>query len=97
MSKKGWVIVQHRVRDFDYWKPFFVSDENRQRDAQFVRWHITRDIGDPNNIVIVFECNDLENAKKIYSDPALKPLVEKAGVVGDSSFFFVEDVETREL
>lgn len=97
MPKKGKVIVQHKVRDFNFWKPFFTGDDNRQRDAGFVRWHITRDIDDPNNVIIVLECNDVEKAKKIYSDPALKPLVKKAGVLGETTFFFVEDVETREL
>ncbi len=39
---KGKVIVRHKVRDLAAWKPFFVGDAKRQRDAGFTSWHLTR-------------------------------------------------------
>jgi hypothetical protein len=33
---KGRVIVRHKVRDFDAWKPFFIGDAKRQHDAGVV-------------------------------------------------------------
>lgn len=97
LRKKGKVIVQHRVRDFDFWKPFFVGDKARQRKAGFTRWHLMRNIDDPKDIIIVFECGDLEKAKRVYSDPAVATIVKKAGVIGKTMFLMAEDIEVRDL
>jgi hypothetical protein len=97
VSRKGVVVVQHKVKDFDFWRPFFVNDSKRQRRATFTRWRLARSIDDPNNIVIVFECRDLDKAKKVYSDPAVAEIVKKAGVKGKTTFLLVEEIESRDL
>ena len=94
---KGKVIVRHRVRDFDAWKPFFVGDSKRQREAGFTRWHLTRNKQDKNEIVIIFECSDLDKAKPMFSDPSLAELMKKAGILDQPTVFFLEEVETSAL
>jgi len=91
---KGKIIVRHKVRDFDAWKPFFVGDAKRQRDAGFTRWHLTRNRQDKNELVIIFECEDLDRAKPMFSDPALAELMKKAGVVDQPTVFFLEEIES---
>lgn len=56
-----------------------------------------RNIDDPNDILIVFDCNDLEKAKKVYSDPAVAAIVKKAGVVGKTKFLLAEDIQVHDL
>jgi hypothetical protein len=97
LPKKGKVIVQHRVKDFDHWRPFFVNDAQRQRKAGFTNWHLCRNIDDPKDLVIVFDCNDLDKAREVYSDPAVGKIIEKAGVVGDTKFLLVEELESQNL
>lgn len=97
MPRKGVVIVEHRVKDFDYWKPFFTKDSERQRKAGFTKWTIGRSIDDPLDVIVVAECNDLDKAKEIYSDPEVGEIVKKAGVVGKTTFLLVEEVESRDL
>lgn len=91
---KGKVIVRHKVRDFDAWKPIFVGDAKRQRDAGFTRWHLTRNSHDNNELVIIFECDDLDKAKPMFSDPALAELMKSAGVVDQPTVFFLEEIES---
>jgi hypothetical protein len=91
---KGRVVVRHKVRDFDAWKPFFYTDAKRQRDAGCTRWYLTRSIHDKNELVIIFECEDLDKAKLVFSDPSLTELMRKAGVVDQPTIFFVEEIET---
>jgi len=74
-----------------------VGDENRQRKAGFTSWHLMRNPDDPKDIIIVFECDDLEKAKEIYSDPAVAEIVKKAGVIGETRFILAEDIESRDL
>ncbi len=97
MPRKGYVVVEHRVKDFDYWKPFFTRDAKRQRKAGFTKWTIGRSIDDPNDVIVVAECNDLDKAKEVYSDPEVAEIVKEAGVVGKTTFLLVEEVESRDL
>ncbi len=91
------MVVQHRVKDFNYWRPFFVKDVRRQRRATFKRWRLSRNIDDQNDIIIVFECDDLEKAREVYSDPEVAEIVKKAGVIGKTTFLLVEEIENRKL
>jgi hypothetical protein len=97
LPRKGVVIVEHRVKDFDHWKPFFTNDAERQRKAEFTKWMIGRSIDDPDDVIVVAECNDLDKAKEVYSDPEVGEIVKKAGVVGKTTFLLVEEVESRNL
>jgi len=90
-------VVQHRVKDYNRWRPFFVEDGRRQRKAGFTHWRIGSNIDDPNDIIIVFDCKDLDKAKEVYSDPEVAKIVKKAGVIGKTTFLLVEDVESRKL
>jgi len=94
---KGKVIVRHKVRDFDAWKPLFYADAKRQRDASCTRWYLTRNKHEKNELVIVFDCEDLEKAKTVFSDPSLAELMTRAGVVDQPTMFFLEEVETCDL
>ena len=94
---KGKVIVRHKVRDFDAWKPLFYADAKRQRDAGCTRWSLARNKHDKNELVIVFECEDLDKAKSVFSDPTLAELMKRAGVVDQPTIFFLEQVETCDL
>jgi len=94
---KGKVIVRHKVKDFNAWKPFFVGDAKRQRDAGFTHWHLTRSKHDPNEVVIIFESTDLDKAKQLISDPSLAELMKKAGVQDQPTFLFLEEVENKPL
>lgn len=97
MARKGVVVVEHRVKDFDHWKPFFTRDAKRQRKAGFTRWTIGRSIDDPDDVIVVAECTDLDKAKEVYSDPEVGEIVKKAGVVGKTTFLLVEEVESRDI
>jgi hypothetical protein len=94
---KGKIIVRHKVKDFDTWKPYFVGDAKRQRDATATRWHLARNQQDKNELFIIFECQDIDKAKSVFSDPALADLMKKAGVMDQPTLFFVEDIESSAL
>jgi hypothetical protein len=94
---KGKVIVRHKVKDFNAWKPYFLGDGKRQREASFTRWQITRNVNDKNETVIIFECENLDKAKPMFSDPALAELMKKAGVTDQPTVFMLENEEAGTL
>ena len=93
---KGLVVIRHKVKDFNAWKPFFLGDTKR-RDAGFTRWQITRNTNDKNELVIVFECENLDKAKPLISDPALAEVMKKAGVVDQPTIFLLEQDQAGTL
>jgi len=97
MPKKGVMVVEHRVKNFDHWRPYFVQDGKRQKKAKISKWSIMRSIEDPNDVIVVAECSDLEKAKEIYSDPEVGKITKKAGVVGKTTFLLAEEIESRQL
>ena len=94
---KGKVIIRHKVKDFNSWKSFFVGDAQRQRDAGFTHWTLTRNKHDQNEVIVIFECADLDKARQLTSDPSLAELMKKAGVVDQPTFFFLEEIENKPI
>jgi hypothetical protein len=90
---KGKIIIRHKVRDFDTWKPLFYSDAKRQLDAGCTHWYLTRNKHDKDELVIIFDCDDLDKAKTVFSDPSLTNLMKRAGVLDQPTIFFLEEVE----
>ena len=50
-----------------------------------------------NELVIIFECEDLDKAKTVVSDPSLAELMKRAGVVDKPTIFFLEEAENCDL
>jgi hypothetical protein len=50
-----------------------------------------------NELIIIFECADLDKAKPMFSDPSLAELMKKAGVLDQPTVFFLEEIESSTL
>jgi hypothetical protein len=78
-----YINVQHTVVDYEKWRPFFDADETRRRAAGATGANqVYRDTDNPNVVTVVLEWDNLTNAQKFISDPALGEALQKAGVVG---------------
>jgi len=75
--------VRHTVADYEKWRPLFDEDEARRRAAGATGVNqVYRDVDDPNTITIVLEWDNAEKARKFMDDPALREVMQKAGVIG---------------
>jgi len=78
-----YVTVRHTAADYEKWRPMFDGDEARRRAAGATGVNqIFRDVADPNTITLVLEWDNAEKAHKFLDDPALREVMQKAGVVG---------------
>jgi hypothetical protein len=75
------VILNHRVKDFKTWKPFFDADRQRRTDAGLKEIFVATLADDPNEVQIAFETNDVAKAQKMMESPDLHKYMEDAGVV----------------
>ena len=89
------VIVQHRVADYERWLPVFTDHEAVRRQHGATGHSITRDVADPNSIIIVNEFATLEGAKAFSQDPSLPAAMAAGGVEGAPQVWIASDAEAK--
>jgi heme-degrading monooxygenase HmoA len=86
------LLVKQSVKDFDAWKKVFDSVEDIRKSSGERSYQIYRKYADGNDMVIMFEWDTAENARKYFQSPQLKAAVEKAGVIGIPKPYSVNEV-----
>jgi quinol monooxygenase YgiN len=75
--------IRHTVADYEKWRPSFDENEAERRAAGATGvYQVYRDVDEPNTITVVMEWDNAEKARRFMNDPALRELMQKAGVVG---------------
>ena len=83
------MIVHHKVKDYDAWKPFFDGHEATRTAGGSTGYTIFRSVDDPNDLAILMQWDSIENAKKFASSEDLKNVMHKAGVIGKPDVYFL--------
>lgn len=87
------VIVRHRVRDYDAWKPRFDEHGEVGRRHGATGHQLYRVSGDPKAVVIVNLFGDAAGARAFLEDPSLREAMERAGVDGVPETLVCEQAE----
>jgi hypothetical protein len=87
------LMVQHKVRDFDVWKPLFDEHGVVRRKYGATGHEIFRAIEDPNDITIVNRFASVEQARAFAADPSLKEAMESGGVISEPRITWAEETE----
>ena len=85
-----YVLVVHKVQDYDRWRPYFDADATRQREAGLTVRHVLRGADDPQEVVILFEAEDLGRAREMAGSEDLRKIMQEAGVLGPPAMHFLE-------
>jgi heme-degrading monooxygenase HmoA len=94
----GWsmpyLFERHRVRDYARWREVFDAD-TRNREAAGCRGaRVFRNAEDPEEVVVLFEWDSLERARRRIESARLKEEFEEAGVrggIGQTEFYLLEE------
>lgn len=86
------LIVRHKVKDYGKWKPFFDEHGTQRKAAGSKGGRIFRSEKDPNEVVILFEWEDLGKARKFAESEDLRQRMERAGIVGKPDLYFLEEI-----
>src|SRR4029077_11238047 len=90
------VIVRHKVKDFDAWKPLFDEHgEVRRRDGALGH-QLYRVTGDPQDVIIVNEFKDASAAQAFLADSSLREVMDRAGVISAPDIAICEQNEVAE-
>ncbi len=89
----AYIMVRHNVKDLASWKTAFEGDAGRRRTGGSKSAQVFHDSEHPNTVVGLLEFDTADRARKFANDPALKGLMEKAGVLGDPEITYLDFVE----
>ena len=85
--------VRHTTADYAKWRAGFDAHATaRQAAGATGVQHVFRDLENPNAVTIVMEWDSAEKARKFAQDPALREVMEKAGVIGAPEVRFLNRV-----
>jgi hypothetical protein len=87
----AFIIANHKVADFNKWKPFFDADAPRQKAAGLKLVKLGRKADDPNDVYFVWETQDPSGFTKMSKDPGLADIMKKAGVTSELKWVVVNE------
>ena|SRR6185295_13839799 len=90
-----YAIIRHKVRDFAQWKPVYDAHGAARKQAGCRNEQLFRISGDPNDLVILTEWDNLEDARKFAQSTDLRDKMLEGGVQGTPEIQYLEQIEKR--
>jgi quinol monooxygenase YgiN len=90
-AKMAQLFVKHKVKDYNAWKKVFDGFVETRKASGEKNYQIFHPDNDPNNLLAIFDWDNLENAKKFAGSQELKGAMQNAGVIEKPEIYFLEE------
>lgn len=90
----AYILIRHSVKDYEKWKALFDEHQTTRKKSGSKGGHLYRNAQNPNEILVIFEWDSLDNARKFAESADLHEVMEKAGVIGKPDVYFLEQLES---
>jgi hypothetical protein len=97
LNGSAWMIVTHKVENFDRWKTVFDSVAPTKRSYGWKQSNVLSIDGDKNNVMVMEEYGSIDKAKAFAASNELKTAMAKAGVASAPEIHFVVSVAHSQL
>ena len=87
----AFLLIRHRVADFESWKRVYDADAGERRKAGLADVQLLRTLEDPNDVVLLFKTDNVARARKRMDSAELRKLMQEAGVVGTPDFAYLDE------
>src|ERR1700694_2072014 len=88
-----YLFIRHKVTDYPKWKSAFDKHGDTRQANGSRGGQLFRNANDPNELIILFEWDDLERARQFTQSEDLRQTMQRAGVVGQPDIYYLEAVE----
>ena len=86
-------IVRHKVEDYAKWKTVFDEHGATRQAGGGQGGLLFRNADNPNELIVLWDWDSLDNARKFAASPDLRETMQRAGVADHPDIYFLEDVE----
>jgi hypothetical protein len=83
------MLIRHKVRDFAAWKVGYDAHRTQRQEAGLTEKHLLRSSDDPNEVILLFEAQDLGRAKEFASSDDLRQKMQEVGVIDRPDVYFL--------
>ena len=73
------------------WKPGYDGHLPKRVEEGLTEKYLLRGADDPNEVIILFEAQDIDRAKAFSESQDLRDTMEKFGVVGKPDIYYLND------
>jgi len=87
----SYLLIRHKVRDFAEWKPGYDAHLAKRVEAGLTEKYLLRGATDANEVVALFEAQDLDRAKAFAESADLRETMQKVGVIDQPDIYFLND------
>jgi hypothetical protein len=87
----AFMLVRARIRDFSSWKTVYDAHEPMRAKAGLTEKHLFRSADDANEIVLLFQAQDLSRAREFAASADLRERVQESGVVDRPDVYFLNE------
>jgi len=88
-----YLLVRLKVEDYAKWKPVFDEVRTWRMVSGLKSTRLFRSADNPNEIIVIREWDDLENARRFAQSEDLRKAMERAGVADRPDFYYLDEVE----
>lgn len=88
-----YLLVRHRVEDYARWRTVFDEHGVNRQSGGSRGGHLFRNADDPNELLILFEWDELEKARQFTQSDDLRQAMQRAGVSDRPDIYFLDEVE----
>jgi hypothetical protein len=88
------VLVHHEVADYKSWRSVFDASLDFRHHGGQCSCRIFRKAGNPNDLTLLFEGEDMERAKRYMTSDELRTKMQQAGVVGAPEINYLAEMYT---
>jgi hypothetical protein len=83
------LLIRHKVQDFAVWKQGYDAHLPKRTEAGLTEKYLLRGDTDPNEVILLFEAQDLSRAKVFSESADLRERMQKLGVVDKPDLYFL--------
>ncbi|MGZ7136337.1 MAG: cyclase [Methanobacterium sp.] len=85
-----YVLIINKIEDYDKWRSVYDENEPNRRDNGSKGAHVFRNPDNSKEVVILFEWDDIDKARKFIESSKLNKRIEKAGFIGEPEVHLLE-------
>jgi len=87
----AYMLIRHKVKDFSHWKQGYDAHLPKRSEAGLTEKYILRGDSDPNEVILLFEVQDINRAKAFSESVDLRERMQKLGVVDKPDIYFLNN------
>jgi quinol monooxygenase YgiN len=87
------LFIKHKVADYNTWKATFDAFVDTRRAGGEKSFQIFHPDNEPNNLFLIFEWDNLENAHSFLASEELKNAMKQAGVIEEPQIHFLNELD----